>query len=248
MTPDIIYEDADVLALNKPAGLMVHADGRSTEPTLVNWIEEHRPELIGIGEPQALQSGEVIDRSGIVHRLDRKTSGVIVLAKTKESFAALKQQFQGRSVKKTYNAFIYGIPKERAGTITLPIGKSAGDFRLWSAERGARGELREAITEYRVLSAGEEASFVEVQPKTGRTHQIRVHFKALQHPVVCDKRYAPKRPCILGFTRLALHARSIGLTTPSGATVLLEAELPEDFREALALLKSEHKTQKPESK
>ena len=189
MDTKIIYEDDYVLALNKPSGLMVHTDGRSKELTLVDWINQNYPDLKEVGEEQTLQSGEVIKRPGIVHRLDKDTSGVIIVAKTKEAHAFLKEQFQNRKVQKIYNAVVWGkfLAEKMTGTIEKPIGKSAGDFRKWSAEHGAKGELREAVTEYKVLAQNKDFAYLEVKPKTGRTHQIRVHLKSISHPVVCDK-------------------------------------------------------------
>jgi 23S rRNA pseudouridine1911/1915/1917 synthase len=189
-----------------------------------------------IGE-RALYNGKEIARPGIVHRLDRETSGVIILAKTQESFLNLKRQFQNREIMKIYNTFVYGDLNPpaggKSGVINLPIGRSKNDFRQWSAERGARGELREAITNYSIVKGNKDFTFVEVNPRTGRTHQIRVHFKAISHPVVCDKLYAPKRKCGLGFTRLALHARSLTFRLQSGETITVEADLTEDFIKAL---------------
>jgi len=229
---ETIYENEEVLALNKPTGLVVHSDGKTDERTLTDWIIENYPEISGVGE-SAIYDGKEIARPGIVHRIDRDTSGVIVIAKTQESFLNLKKQFQEREISKTYNAFVYGALKEDDGTIDRPIGKSKSDFRKWSAQRGARGELREAITDYKVLNKNKDFSYVEVSPKTGRTHQIRVHFKAINHPVVCDKLYAPKRKCELGFERLALHARTLSFQLQGGETVTVEADLPEDFKQAL---------------
>ncbi len=233
---EVVYEDADVLAVNKLSGLMVHADGKSESPTLSDWVLEHYPAMRGVGERAKLSNGKEIERHGIVHRLDRETGGILILAKHQRAFECLKEQFQTRQIKKTYNAFVYGVLSEKKGIINLPIGKSRTKFPLWSAERGARGVMREAETHYRVLVENKEFSFVEVSPKTGRTHQIRVHFKALQHPIVCDKLYAPKRPCALGFTRLALHALSLELTLPSGTRIKLETPLPPDFERAKEFL------------
>jgi 23S rRNA pseudouridine1911/1915/1917 synthase len=241
MTPSvpIIYEDDTVVAVNKPAGLVVHADGRTVEPTLAEWMRTRYPQSATVGEPLVLADGTSIDRPGVVHRLDRDTSGVIVLAKTAEAFEHLKQQFQKRLIHKRYSAFVYGTVKEKTGSIDFPIGKSRGDFRRWSAQHGARGTLREARTEYTVLCAGPKASFVEAIPQTGRTHQIRVHFQAINHPVVCDQLYAPGRPPLFGFGRLALHARLLRFSLLAGGTVTVEAPLPEDFVVAHALLKRE---------
>jgi 23S rRNA pseudouridine1911/1915/1917 synthase len=233
MEVPIIYEDTDVVVVNKPAGIVVHGDGRTVEPTLVDWIKNRYPALEGVGEPMTLSNGSVIDRPGIVHRLDRETSGVLVVAKSAEAFAYLKEQFQGRHITKQYNAFVYGSLPQREGVIDLPIGKSRGDFRRWSAQQGTRGVLREAVTAYSVVREGTHASFIDVEPKTGRTHQIRVHFKAINHPVVCDQLYATGRPCLFGFERLALHARLLRLTLPGGVVLAAEAPLPDDFERAL---------------
>lgn len=236
MEPERIYEDEYVVAVNKPSGLVVHEDGRTKEATLANWLTKEYPEIQKVGEPWKRQDGTVLARPGIVHRLDRETSGVIVVAKTQTAFEHLKRQFQERTIEKMYSAFVYGELKETKGVIERPIGKSAKDFRLWSAQRGAKGKLRDACTEYAVLKRGEEACFVEMYPKTGRTHQIRVHFKAIHHPVVCDRLYAPNQACILQFDRLALHAQALSFTLPDGQRITVEAPLSADFERALEML------------
>lgn len=230
---DILFENDSLVAINKPAGLVVHADGRTKEPTVTDWVLSRYPEMLEIGEPLRLRSGQadenIIHRPGIVHRLDRETSGVLVIAKTKESFAFLKAKFQSREMKKMYNAFVYGEMKEDDGTIDRPIGRSRKDFRMWSAQRGARGEMREAVTDYAVLARGGGFSYLEVRPQTGRTHQIRVHMKAINHPIVCDSLYAQNHEAALGFGRLALHARSIEFTDSNDELLKIEAPYPEDF-------------------
>jgi len=233
MNISILYEDDLVIAFNKPAGLLVHGDGRPNGPTLVDWIKEHRPEVVGAGENIVLASGEIIERPGIVHRLDKDTSGVILVAKNHDVFLFLKEQFQLREVYKVYSAFVYGRIKDMEGSIDRQIGRSASDFRKWSAQRGARGALREAVTDYRCIKATDEWSFVEVYPKTGRTHQIRVHFKAIHHPLVCDALYAPNHKCLLGFKRTALHALSISFLLPDGQRMIVTAPYPEDFKRGL---------------
>lgn len=234
----VLYEDKDLLALDKPAGLVVHSDSKTKEPTLADWLVEKYPNIREVGEPWVTPSGETIYRPGIVHRLDRDTSGVLVVAKTPESFVHLKKQFQERLAKKTYRAFVYGTMKNEMGIIEKPIGRSTSDFRKWSAEFGARGELREAVTEYKVLERGSDATYLEVYPKTGRTHQIRVHLKSIGHSVVCDALYASKQTCILGFSRTALHAFSLEIMSPSGKPLCFEAPLPEDFMRAVEGLKT----------
>ncbi len=237
--PDILFEDKDILAINKPAGLVVHpvpqragygtgSDGRTKEPSVSEWFVAKYPEAKNVGE----KLGE-IERPGIVHRIDRETSGVLLLAKTAEGHAHLKKQFQAHTIEKKYHAFLYGALKEDHGTINMPIVKSKSDFRKRVAGTKGRGILREAITYFQVLKRTKEATFVEAKPKTGRTHQIRVHFKALQHPVVCDSLYAEGKPGLLGFERLALHAWSLSFVDLEGNSHTIEAPYPEDFKRAI---------------
>lgn len=224
----ILYEDENYVVVDKPSGLVVHPDGTNKGPFLTDWFVKNYPEALDVGEPLVLKTGEEVTRPGVVHRLDKETSGVMVLAKTQKAFLHLKRQFQERSVAKTYAVFVYGEMKKEGGVIDRPIGKSSKDFRMRSAQRGARGTVREAVTEYRVIKRGKELSFVEASPKTGRTHQIRVHFKAIHHPVVCDPLYAPNQDC-LGFSRLALHSRSIRFKGVSGKEIAVESPLPPSF-------------------
>jgi len=235
----VLYENDDVVAINKPARLVVHADGKREEPTLTDWMEKNYPESKGVGEPLTLSNSDVIERSGIVHRIDRETSGVMLIAKNQPAFLFLKKQFQDRAVNKIYHTFVYGEMKEDDGVIDRPIGRSKKDFRQWSAQRGARGAMREAVTHYRIMARGGGFSFVEVIPKTGRTHQIRVHFKAVNHPIVSDSLYAPKKEKALGFERLALHAQSIEFNLMNGKKIKVVAPYPEDFEKALEIINTE---------
>lgn len=230
MEPTILYEDADLVAINKPAGLMTHPDGHNTEETASDWFARVYPRSAMVGETQRLKDGSEIARPGVVHRLDRDTSGVLVFAKTPESHARLKAAFQDRKAKKTYLAIIYGVPKERRGTIEFSIGRSRKDFRLRSAQPKAKGMLRDALTRYEIVSDIGTHALMRVMPETGRTHQIRVHLKAIHHPVVCDPLYAPGRPCDFDLPRLALHAYQLEL--PGG--LVLRAPIPEDIRGAIA--------------
>lgn len=250
----ILYEDNDCLVIDKPAGIMVHSDGRATGPFITDWIIKHYPAVAGVGDVMTGQDGEEINRAGIVHRLDRETSGALIVAKTKESHANLKKQFQDRTISKKYLAFVWGEMKEDFGTITRSIGRSKSDFRKYSAQRGAKGDMKEAETYWTKLATSkaivpsipdrkgnvekieEKFSYIEVEPKTGRTHQIRVHFNAVNHPVVADSLYAPKRPQVLGFERLALHSKSIEFKTIEGKLIKVESPLPEDFIRGLSAL------------
>ncbi|KND46716.1 MAG: Ribosomal large subunit pseudouridine synthase D [Parcubacteria bacterium C7867-006] len=238
MEPTILYEDNNLLAINKPAGLVVHSDGKTKEPNLVDWLVLKYPEIKTVGEHGRDSEGKEVLRSGIVHRLDRDTSGVMLVAKTQEAFENLKSQFQNHEVEKTYHAFVLGEMKTEKGVIDRPIGRSSKDFRMWSAQRGARGELREAITEYKVLAKKDGYTFVEVKPKTGRTHQIRVHFKAINHSLVGDSLYAPTQENKLGFARTALHSYRVNFSGLDGQSHTITAPYPEDFSRAVALLQS----------
>lgn len=238
-SPTILFENDEMAVINKPAGLMVHPDGRTAEPTLVDWIIKTFPQVKKVGESITLQDGLVIEKPGIVHRLDKDTSGALVIAKTQEAFLHLKEQFKNRLAKKTYVAFVCGVIKEDELTIDRPIGRSGSDFRKWSATRGARGTLREAHTDIAVRIRGSNYTYIEAMPKTGRTHQIRVHLKAINHPIVCDAQYANTAQCGLGFSRQALHSKMIDIASPSGERVVVEAPLPRDFEEALVLLRKE---------
>ncbi len=227
----ILYEDENILGLEKPPGVPVHPDGKREMWCVTDFLIEKYPEVKDVGEPLLMTNGETIARPGIVHRIDKDTSGVLLVAKTQEGYECLKQQFKEREIKKTYHTFIYGDLKEERGVIDKPIGRSAGALQQW-AVTNIRGMKREAITKYKVLKHTGEASFLEVWPQTGRTHQIRVHMRHLHHPVVCDPIYAPKKEPILGFKRLALHASRIIFRNVEGKEVEVESKLPEDFEEA----------------
>ncbi len=236
---DILFEDDHVCVISKSPGVSVHQDGRQKEETVADWFVSYVPSAREVGEPLVLTDGTTIGRPGIVHRLDKETSGVMVLAKTQESFLFLKKQFQNRTVEKKYRTFVWGALKDSEGSITRSIGRSRSDFRKRSAEYGAKPPLREARTDYTTLLKGTEFSYLEAHPFTGRTHQIRVHFKSRGAPIVCDRLYAEKKPCTLGFSRLALHAYSLSFTLPTGEKKTISAPLPEDFEQAEKLLKAE---------
>lgn len=237
---EILKEEQDYIILNKPAGLVVHSDGRTEEKTLCDEILEKYPEIEGIGEPTVLSSGKEIQRPGIVHRLDRDTSGVMIVARTSIGFVYLKQLFQDRQIEKKYHAFVYGNIKEDEIIIDSPIGRSQKNFKQWFAGLKTRGKTREAITTVKVLgrSPQKDITFVEAFPKTGRTHQIRVHLKSIYHPIVSDMLYAPDRNHNFDIKRTALHARSIKFIDLKGNDVYIEAPYPEDFQKTLEAFKN----------
>lgn len=238
----VIYEDDDILVINKPAGLTVHPDGKNEFDTLSEMILQERPEMKFVGEPLTVDSGEIIMRPGIVHRLDRDTSGVMVLAKNQESYTVLKNQFKNHEIKKHYIAFVFGSFRHTRGKVEEPIGRSNQDIRKWAAGVHARGEKRESLTLYTVNGDGKvvgpdgqnySISLVDVYPQTGRTHQIRVHMQYIQHPIIGDMLYAPYIPEMLGLNRQALHSSEITFKHPkNNKSLTFKAELPDDMLKA----------------
>jgi 23S rRNA pseudouridine1911/1915/1917 synthase len=244
MNTEIIFENDAYLVINKPPGLVVHSDGKTDERTLVDWVIENYPEIENVGEPLIIRGKDdeetILKRPGIVHRLDRETSGVMIIVKTDEAFQFFKSAFKDRDISKTYNAIVWGHVKEDDGVIDAPIARSKSDFRKWSAQRGARGQKRNAVTEYEVLSRftddGQKFTLLELKPQTGRTHQIRVHMKYFNHPIICDSLYGEGKPPVLGFARTALHSRKIEFTDMEGENQAFEAPYPDDFLETIAKL------------
>jgi 23S rRNA pseudouridine1911/1915/1917 synthase len=240
MKIDIITQNSDYIVINKPAGISVHASGQRQEYTVSDWVVEQFPQTKDVGEPLKISNGTLIARHGIVHRLDKDTSGALIIALTQETYQFFKKQFQEREIKKSYRAFLHGNLKEEHITIQEPIGRHKKDFRKRTTVRNSRGELKPAITFFHILKRAkiedEPVMFVEAQPKTGRTHQIRVHARYIQHPVVSDPLYTRKKENPLGFKRLALHAYSLEFKDKEGFTQKVIAEFPEDFRQAIEVI------------
>lgn len=236
MKTKILYEDANILAIDKPSGISVHGDGRTKEKTVADWILKNYPKMKNVGENEIYESKKIkteIKKPGIVHRLDRDTSGVLLLAKNEKAYLFLKNQFQNRGIRKIYVAIVSGNVKNERGIVNKPIGRSPKDFRRYLAGRGARGEMREAVTDYKVLKRLPGFTALEIRPKTGRTHQIRVHMKFINHPIACDSLYNPGKPCPKGIKRLALHARSIEFKNLKGETVKIESKIPKEFEKMI---------------
>lgn len=236
---EVLYEDEDVIAINKPAGMTVHAGAGNPSGTLVNALLGRGLELSKGGDPL---------RPGIVHRLDKETSGVILVAKNDAAHAKLGEAFQQRAVKKTYIALVQGILKEKTGTIELAIGRDPiHRTRMATPRRSWRGAAianpRHARTDWRVLAHVDNATLVEVQLHTGRTHQIRVHFSALKHPVAGDTLYGAAANLRIGKVTLPklernfLHAARLGFAQPrSNAWIEVRAPLPAELRDFLKQL------------
>lgn len=230
----ILYEDKDILAIEKPSGISVHADGKKNEKNISDYFLEKYPKMKNVGE-SIFVNGKEIKKPGIVHRLDKETSGVLLLAKNQKAFDFLKKQFMDRKIKKTYIAIVSNWLKNDKGIIDKPIGRSPADFRKRLAGRGARGELKEAFTQYKVLARlkdkeNHKFSLLEIKPKTGRTHQIRVHFKFLNYPIICDSLYNPNNFCPKEINRLALHAFSIEFKNLKDVWIKATSELPKEFK------------------
>lgn len=246
--PVVIYEDKDVLVVNKPYGMLVHEDWKSAGvETLVDWFLKRSPEAKGVGEQTLTPAGKVLERSGVVHRLDRETSGVMILVKNAEAHTHFKAQFHDRLASKEYRAFVYGRMHERWGTIDRPIGRSTQNFRLRSAQRGARGTLRPAVTDWERIGSGEYEgeifSYLKLIPKTGRTHQLRVHLKANDRPIVQDVLYSGKlrhQSNNLGLERLALHAHILEIEMQNGQKERFIAPVPHEFDLAAERLEAQN--------
>ena len=234
---DIVYEDGDLLVINKQAGLTVHPGAGTPDMTLVNALLAHCGEsLSGIGG---------VARPGIVHRIDKDTSGLLVVAKNDATHLALSAQLADRSLKRSYTALVWGMPKKKSDTITGNIGRSFSNRQKMAVvPKGGKP----AVTHYKVIKSFGFASLVECNLETGRTHQIRVHMMHIGHPLVGDQTYGAStesrlkagsfksvsksaKDALLAFNRQALHAREIGFIHPTtGKATRFECELPKDMQ------------------
>jgi 23S rRNA pseudouridine1911/1915/1917 synthase len=224
---DILYEDAHMIAINKPAGLVVHPAAGNENGTLVNALLHHCTDLAGIG-------GE--KRPGIVHRLDKDTSGVMVVAKTEQAMVELARQFKARETEKEYLAIVRGVPSPLTGTIRTTIGRHP-IHRKKMAANPRNG--RTAVSHYKVIEAFPDAARIQVRIETGRTHQIRVHMAHIKHPVVGDKLYGRAQTGLLRADRQMLHAAKLSIAHPdTGDRMSFCAPLPEDMEALLKQLRS----------
>lgn len=219
----VIYEDDQILVINKPSGLVVHPGAGIRSGTLVNGLLACYPEISGVGSPA---------RPGIVHRLDKETSGLMVVARTQAAYQSLRQQFEDRTVKKTYLALALGRFKEKKGTIDLPIGRHV-HHREKISVRTRKPKI--AITHYEVLEEFKETTFLALKPVTGRTHQLRVHLSATGHPLAGDSRYGGSgQKQRKKYARLFLHAWKLSFEHPAtGERLEFECPLPTELEAVL---------------
>jgi 23S rRNA pseudouridine1911/1915/1917 synthase len=229
---DILYEDEDIVVLNKSAGMVVYPAAGHYSGTLMNALAHHCRRLASAGSPL---------RPGVVHRLDKDTSGVLVVALTDEAYYDLVEQFRQRTIKRKYIAFVYGNPGEDEGEISSKIGRSASDRKKMST-RVRRG--KEAHTRWKVISRLGMVTVAEVKLSTGRTHQIRVHFASIGHPVLGDRIYGrkmeiEKKRKRISFPRQMLHAALLGFKHPlTGEYLEFSSPLPEDMLEKIRELEA----------
>jgi len=211
---NVVYEDSVLIGVNKPSPMVVHPGPGHEKGTLANALAFHYPDLPDIPDPA---------RPGIVHRLDKDTSGVLAVARTKSAYESLKQQFKERQVEKVYLALVSGKFEEDSGLIDAPIGRSARDKTKMTVKLGGK----DSRTRFRVLKEFEDRSLLEVRPLTGRTHQIRVHMDYIDHRIVGDSYYGGEP-----HERLMLHSRNLSVHHPeTGEALTLTAPVPEEFEE-----------------
>lgn len=220
----IVFENEDLLIIDKPAGVLTHPAQADKTGTVANWAVAH--------DPRIADSGEDPLRPGIVHRLDRDTSGLLIIAKAKRPFLELKSAFKRHAVRKTYLALVHGRPMPETGSIDIPIARALRGDRQTSVipERKTIGKVRPAVTEYAVVRQFGDYSLVETYPKTGRTHQIRVHLASIGHPVVGDRLYGTKatRAEARELPRHLLHATRLEFSL-SDKRYTFDSPLPEDW-------------------
>lgn len=231
---DIVYEDADIIVVNKPSGMVVHPAPGNPDGTLVNALLYHCGDsLSGVGG---------VARPGIVHRIDKDTSGLLVVAKNDASHLSLSEQLKTHSVSRVYHAVVVGNLKELSGTVDAPIGRHPVDRKKMAVIRNEAYTSRDAITHYRVIKRYHGFDYIQCVLETGRTHQIRVHMAYLGHPLLGDEVYGGEKThfqtlhkdCIHG---QCLHAKELHLTHPrSGERMMFTSPLPKDFEKVLDLL------------
>ncbi|WP_345238799.1 RluA family pseudouridine synthase [Pontibacillus salipaludis] len=216
---NVVYEDEDVIVVNKPKGMVVHPSAGHSKGTLVNALLHHCQDLSGING---------VMRPGIVHRIDKDTSGLIMVAKNDKAHTSLAEQLSNKTVERKYVALVQGVIHHEYGTIDAPIGRDPKDRQKQGVVEGGKN----AVTHFKVLDRFEEHTLVECVLETGRTHQIRVHMNYIEHPIIGDHKYGPRRT--LDLNGQALHAKELGFEHPStGEWLHFDSDLPEELKQVL---------------
>mgnify|MGYP001558118587 CR=1 FL=1 len=235
--PTIIFKNDDYIIIDKPAGILTHATKSSTEPTLVDWLVRKFPEITKIADSEALKRDDSTFRPGIVHRLDKAVSGVMLICRNQDAFDYFKSQFKQRKVKKEYLALVHGTPAHDHGFIEFEISRKT-DTGLMASHPKNSGKGRPANTEYIIEKKFLKTTLVKVIPHTGRTNQIRVHFFALEHPIVGDEMYKMKSFKLkTKVNRLMLHAQKLAFVDLNGDEQTYESTPPAAFEETMSALK-----------
>lgn len=219
LEPSVVYQDSSILVINKPSGLLTHPrNDQDKRESVAGWLAQNYPGAVW------------------AHRLDKETSGLLLIAKTPEALIYYRQLFHDRKIQKTYIALAYGHPKQDHGVIDAPLFKF-GTRQSMRPPRDGKTLERAASTEYKVIKKFETYALLEVTPKTGRTHQIRIHLRSIGHPIVCDPIYAEKsRVCPLELGRLFLHAQKLAFTDMQGQAMTLETDIPPELENFLKTL------------
>lgn len=234
MSIETVYEDQNLLVINKPSGLITHPkNAEDNQESVTGWLIEKYPEIKTVGDPST-GSGQENLRPGLVHRLDKDTSGLLVIAKNQNSFHYLKGLFQDKKIKKFYLALVCGRPKESKGIIDAPMGRIG--MKRTTQMRGNKKlkDRKEAVTKYATLKNFHDFTLLEVSPHTGRTHQIRVHLKSIGVPIAGDPLYGHKK--MNGpkeSERLFLHAYKLQFISPDGKALTIEVDLPKELQNFL---------------
>lgn len=220
---EIIFEGPDFLIVNKPANLLVHPVKNLKEITLVDLLLKRYPEIKNVGEDPL--------RAGIVHRLDKEVSGLMIIPRNQKSFEHFKNEFKNKKIEKKYLALVHGKVKKDEGIITLPLAKDKGKILL--AKSIDLEKIKESWTEYEVIKRFKDFTLLKIRTKTGRTHQIRIHLKTIGHPIVGDEKYKIKRQKTIQLKRIFLHAYKLGFHDLAGNLCEYQIDLPEELKDFL---------------
>ncbi len=220
----VLHSDKNLIIINKPSGIVVHPFDHSDEITLIDEIEKNFPECFSFENKKTLQDGRVVNLGGLVHKLDRDTSGVLVVTKNKTTYDELASLFTSHKIKKTYVALVEGVIQEEKIIIDAPLGRNKKEYKNVACPKNPRGELLPALTELVVTQRYKDITLVTLSPHTGRTHQLRAHMAHINHPIVGDVAYGATKKD----GRIMLHASQISFSL-NGKSYSFEARAPEAF-------------------